>query len=315
MPTNTLLTNYLLKTINWNGQDIGYDLLMINDRDRNQFFEAGLANVEGATILDIGAGTGILSAMAVAHGAKKVIAFERDVRKYELARHFVESAGLSEKIQLVCSDILHVDRHSWPHDKIDFVISETFTNDCFIETFAFLVDHVQKNFNLSESCAWIPDTIYLKMSLVDVPPTREFDPGVAVPEGFRKQVEDAIGIYRDNFYHPHDSLNLPVAYLAPARVGDAGQSEMITIDQYSVHNALKNQIDNAKYHVKFDHSKFCNPYIKIDWVLETHGNEFYMNRAPSWKSIAFKVDKTKSNDFYFRFNTYSHALIGTQLPC
>jgi predicted RNA methylase len=302
-----LTTHHKLRDLNWSGQTFGFDLLMINDQDRNKFYESALIDVQGKTVLDIGAGTGLLSAMAVAHGAKKVYSFERDWRNYEHAKQFINQAGLSNKIELICADILSVDQFCWPHDEIDCVITETFANDCFIENFAFLVEHVEKHFNLALGCKWIPEKISLNIGVVDVAPTQEFDPGVVLPTEYQQQIETAIHIYRDHFYHKHDELNMPVAQIPRINLDN-----MQELDQFPVNQNLRDRLDSSKYEVCIPHLGMKNPYIKIDWNLCFGDHKLELNRVESWRSIAFKVDPAKSDRFYFRFNPYSHALIGTQ---
>ena len=189
----------LLKHINWNGKTFGYDLLMINDHERNEFYQKSLIGVKDKVVLDIGAGTGLLSCMAAQAGAKLVYAFEYDPQNYAVTKQFIEQAGLSDKIKLICADVLSIDRHNWIHEPIDVIVTETFANDCFIENFAFLVEHVEQNFNLAPNHRWIPDKIELSVGLIDVPPTLEFDPGIDLPTTYVDQINQAVKVYKDNF--------------------------------------------------------------------------------------------------------------------
>jgi len=111
----------LLKNINWNGSTFGYDLLMVNDKERNKFFSIDPAVCKDAVVLDIGTGTGILSVSAVQAGAKKVYSFEKDPQNYSVAKQFIEHSGLANKIELICGDVLNVDANSWMHLPIDIV--------------------------------------------------------------------------------------------------------------------------------------------------------------------------------------------------
>ena len=301
--------NNSLKNINWNGRTFGFDLLMINDQDRNQFYQSALGDVTGKTVLDIGAGTGLLSVLAVQQGAKKVYSFERDTGNYAIAKEFIQQSGLSDRIELVCADLLNVDCISWPHDVIDVTITETFANDCFIENFAFLVEHVEKHFNLSDQHCWIPERIDLNLDLVDVNHCTEFNPGVALPEEYCAQIENAIRIYRDHLYHKFEhNINVPVAQIPPTSL-----DQLTLVDNFLVDHSLKGLLEQATYFINFDHLATKNPYIKVEWVLYSGTTQIKINQASSWRNIAFKVDKNKSNKFYFRFNPLTHALICSQL--
>lgn len=297
-----------LKDINWDGSTFGYDLLMINDQKRNKFFTIDPAICRDAVVLDIGTGTGILSVSAVQSGAKKVYSFEKDPKNYAVAKQFIKQAGLEDKIELICSDILSVDKNSWHHLSIDIVTTETFANDCFIENFACFVDHVYKHFNTNKNIRWIPEQIDLMISFIDCKFVDEFVPGIDLPETYTKQINNAINLYRNKLYHAHDQINMNVAQVTKSK-----PEYHKTLDKFVVGPDLKSQIDNAKYFFEFDFAEYQHPYIKIDWVLYKPDNELWLNCCESWRSIAFQVNKSKGNKFYFRFNSLSHELIGTQL--
>ena len=302
--------------IEWNGKTLGFDLLMLNDQCRNQFYQLSMNNIVGKTVLDIGSGTGLLSVLAVQQGAKKVYAFEMDRNNYEISKKFIAQAGLAHKIELICADIMSVDRTCWPHEDIDVIITETFANDCFIQKFAMIVDHVERHFNLSANKQWIPNLITLKMGLIDVAVKNEFEPGVQISASYKEQINNAIKIYRDNFYHRHDEINMQVAHIPWTKPHDwhPHLDNLIQIDQFAVDQRLQSNIQQSSYHLIFDHKRMKNPYIKIDWVLNSDNISLVLNQVTCWKSIAFKVDRDKGSNFYFRFNPNTHALIGSQLP-
>lgn len=305
--------DYHLKATNWDGHSFGYSLLMINDHARNQFYRDVIGDVTGKVVLDIGAGTGLLSVIAVQQGAKEVFAYEHNRQNYEIARAFIERSGLSDRIHLICADILSVDNISCPHPSIDVIVTETFANDCFIENFAFLVEHVEKRFNLSEDCRWIPDNITLNISSVDMPSVPEFSPGVDIPNSYRNEINNAIQVFRDTVYHEHNyiarkQINMPVAQIAKFIPTD-----MQTLDTFQVDKHLRSRLDESAYSVIIDHADMKNPYIKVDWILHGGAKELMLNNCTSWRSIAFKVDPNGSSDFYFRFNPLTHAFIGSQL--
>jgi Tfp pilus assembly protein PilF len=76
---------------------------MVNDDARNQQFEAALkrAVTADSVVLDIGAGTGLLSMMAARAGAKQVIACEANPTLAALAREVIKHNGYSDRIRVV----------------------------------------------------------------------------------------------------------------------------------------------------------------------------------------------------------------------
>lgn len=302
-----------LKDINWDGHTFGYSLLMINDVDRNQFYQKALGNVQGKVVLDIGSGTGLLSVLAVMQGARKVYSFERNVGNYTIAKQFISQSGMEDRIELICSDILEVDQTVWPHEPIDVIVTETFANDCFIENFPFLVEHVEKHFNLAENHQWIPEKIDLNLDLIDIVQKDEFLPGVELPNQYQAQIQEAIQIYRDHFYHKHSydqkeqPINMPVAQIPPTDL-----DRLTLVDTYHVDGNLRSTLSNCRYNLNFDHTQVKNPYIKVDWVLHYKEQNIKMNQVVSWRNIAFKINPDLGSAFYFRFNPFTYSLIGSQ---
>ncbi len=90
-----------LKNLDWYDHD-GINLPMINDIVRNQFYDKSLANsVANCNCVDIGFGTGLLSMLALKHGAKHVTAFESDDNRYLLGKLIIEKLNLEDRITLI----------------------------------------------------------------------------------------------------------------------------------------------------------------------------------------------------------------------
>ena len=90
-----------LNTLNWNNDD-GINLPMINDLIRNYYYEKILSRyVHNQKCIDIGFGTGLLSMMALKHGAAHVIAYESNDERYLLGREVIDRLNLGKKITLV----------------------------------------------------------------------------------------------------------------------------------------------------------------------------------------------------------------------
>jgi len=82
--------------------DDGINLPMINDRIRNQYYNTLLKDVvAGQDCIDIGFGTGLLSIIAVTHGANKITAYEKNFERYCLGKEIIKKSGLEHKIQLL----------------------------------------------------------------------------------------------------------------------------------------------------------------------------------------------------------------------
>jgi 16S rRNA G966 N2-methylase RsmD len=90
-----------LSRIDWHNHD-GVNLGMINDFVRNQFYDRVLSRtVTGQQCTDIGFGTGLLSMLALRHGADHIRAFESDNDRYLLGCEVIQRLRLANKIELI----------------------------------------------------------------------------------------------------------------------------------------------------------------------------------------------------------------------
>lgn len=94
---------------------------MLRDKVRNEAYKRALFALvkPGDVVLDVGAGSGILSIFAAQAGARKVYAVER-TGITRLARKMIEANGLSDHITLLESDLEDVDLP----EKVNVIVSE-----------------------------------------------------------------------------------------------------------------------------------------------------------------------------------------------
>lgn len=119
----------MIDNIDWKADD-GVFLPMLNDVVRNRFYESIIKpNVSGKQCIDIGFGTGILSLLALKHGADHVVAYEMNQNRFLLAQKIVDELGLNNKITLVNSRF----DYNTPVEKDCVIISETVSNNLWAE--------------------------------------------------------------------------------------------------------------------------------------------------------------------------------------
>lgn len=107
---------------------------MLNDKKRNVFYEKLIKrHVKGKTVLEIGAGVGLLSIMAAKHGAKHVYACELNPLMYYLAKENIENSPYAKNITLYFahSDSLKLGAHI--PKKVDIILSELISSDIYSE--------------------------------------------------------------------------------------------------------------------------------------------------------------------------------------
>lgn len=86
---------------------------MVSDGPRNAYYEQALcaAITPDTVVLDIGAGSGLLSMMAARAGARHVIACESNPAMAELAREIIVHNGLADKITVLAKSSFQIDPH------------------------------------------------------------------------------------------------------------------------------------------------------------------------------------------------------------
>ncbi len=81
--------------------DNGINQSMISDKQRNQFYYSILKSaVKDKVCIDVGFGTGLLSLIALEHGAKKILAFETNTERYLLGIELIKNLQLENFIDL-----------------------------------------------------------------------------------------------------------------------------------------------------------------------------------------------------------------------
>lgn len=95
----------------------GFQLRLLEDTNRNQFYESIIRdNVKGKNCVDVGFGTGLLSMLAIKHGANHITAYESDTEHYMQARELISHLGLFDKITLFNTTA----PETFPDDKVVF---------------------------------------------------------------------------------------------------------------------------------------------------------------------------------------------------
>ena len=90
----------------------GVYLSMLNDVSRNQFYDQILTQVRDHDCVEIGFGTGLLSMLALKHGARSIVAYESDPDRYRLGCEVIKILRLQNKITLLNQRYTHDCEHN-----------------------------------------------------------------------------------------------------------------------------------------------------------------------------------------------------------
>ena len=89
----------------------GVYLSMLNDVSRNQFYDQILTQVRDHDCVEIGFGTGLLSMLALKHGACSIVAYESDPDRYQLGCKVINILKLQDRITLINQRYDHTCEH------------------------------------------------------------------------------------------------------------------------------------------------------------------------------------------------------------
>jgi hypothetical protein len=119
----------------------GY-LTMINDVVRNRFYDKILTEVKDQHCVEIGFGTGLLSLLALKHGALSIVAYESDPDAYIFGSEIIKKLKLQDRITLINE---HYD-YTFEHDQT-IVFTETVDSNIWGEgLYNSLPRHLGKKF-------------------------------------------------------------------------------------------------------------------------------------------------------------------------
>lgn len=89
----------------------GVYLSMLNDVSRNHFYDQVLTEVRDQHCVEIGFGTGLLSMLALKHGARSIVAYESDPDRYRLGCEVIKVLKLQDRITLINQRYDHACKH------------------------------------------------------------------------------------------------------------------------------------------------------------------------------------------------------------
>src|ERR1017187_7679584 len=121
---------------------------MVRNKAKYESFSEVMAQcVRGKRVLEIGTGSGVLALMAVAYGAAKVVAVDRETETH-MTRAMFKDYRQSKQIELVEVDVFDLDT---PLGKFDVILSETIGYLGFEENIVPILSYARKHFGTSQT--------------------------------------------------------------------------------------------------------------------------------------------------------------------
>ena len=153
-----------------------WHLKMLADHERNNAFEKAIAKAVNpdSVVLDIGAGSGLLSMMAAKHGAKRVFACEQSSHISEVAKKIVEKNGFKDRVKLFNLKSTQLTKNELK-EKPNLIVAEIFDAGLIGEMAIPTFRHALKEL-CSEECKIIPAKAQVMGRLLHAPSSSSVNP-------------------------------------------------------------------------------------------------------------------------------------------
>lgn len=181
-----------LQRIDWRNHD-GVNLGMINDFMRNQFYDRIISRyVRDQRCTDIGFGTGLLSMLALKHGARHVRAFESNPDRFALGTEVIRQMNLQDRVELIN------ERYDNSYQPTPVTFTETVNGNLWWEGLWNSLPRDKKSI-------FLPGEYFLELWAIEVPDSfaqglcrpgasqQYFSPGVDIDPLFQQTVNQMIG--------------------------------------------------------------------------------------------------------------------------
>jgi SAM-dependent methyltransferase len=209
---------------------LAFQQVLLADARRNRAFHRALAARvrPGASVLDLGAGTGVWAVAAARLGARRVVAVEREAALVPVIEALAREAGVAERVEVVRGDARRVQLRR----EFDVVVGELVGNEAFEEGLVPVFERARERF-LRPGGVLVPERAALAAAPVRAPVrlglTPEFLPAASVA---------ALTVQVPRNLHP--------AQLRPLATG----RELLAVDLYSARARERLPLARARFRVR-----------------------------------------------------------------
>ena len=145
---------------------LAYQQKLLGDARRNRAFHRALAARvrPGASVLDLGAGSGVWAVAAARLGARRVVAVEREAVLVPVIEALAREAGVADRVEVVRGDARRVRLRR----EFDVVVGELVGNEAFDEGLIPIFERARTRF-LRPGGALVPEWVSLAAAPVRAP--------------------------------------------------------------------------------------------------------------------------------------------------
>jgi len=219
----------------WSNTDFPY--MCLRDEVRTLSFRQAIRAVvrTGDVVLDVGAGSGILSLFAVEAGARRVVAVEIDPLLCQALRRSVELNGFADRISVVEGEATTVDL---PRD-VDVVVAELIETGLLDEQQVPVLNALRDRGVIGQETRVIPEAYTTQLQLVTAS-ERYYGFAIAAPKHVWPFYEQGEGWHPSSVAPVSDTVAIATCRFGAGRIGQQRSGRVrLNVDPTVVINAVR----------------------------------------------------------------------------
>jgi predicted RNA methylase len=288
-----------------NSASTGLDIDMINNKVRNNFYDKILKKCKNKKCIEVGGGTGLLSIIALKHGATHVTCFEHDLNTYNALNNAIKYCNLQSKITLINENFTSysIEKHNL-YD-CELIFHELFGKNLWNDPGWPLRGSFDKKINIEI----IPNKLVSNFYIAEVKDEKfvskllnksnipKFNPGIEVDEKFVEFYNNCI--YKFNNCKDLAKHTCIVKKIKPLTKFNLEKKDFKKIYTHCFDLNHSNYLETK---IKINLPKSKNPYILTsNCKVECDDNQIFTWQFCGSSEIFFI--SCASDDVYFELNT------------
>lgn len=288
----------------------GLGIKMINDKVRNRFYDQLLKECGGKKCIEVGGGSGLLTLLALKHGAEHIVCFEMEVKVCEVLKDVVEHCGYNDKVTIINEKFKSSSIEKYNLQNYDLIFHELFGDNIWND----LGWPIRSTFDRRIDIPIIPNLCINDFYIFDVKEESvsrinnltqkipEFNPGVDIELKFIEYYNKCIEYF--NIKGNEDSECIVKKINVKTFSSEIKKEFIGEIKHYHRYLFDLNSSDYDDIFIKFKLPKKENPYVLLPiYRVGSSDNILRLDESEnSWeKSDAFLIT-TKKENVWFELN-------------